>query len=175
MKMPIDQFLLPHERRYRFWEAIRNNNHKVFPLWPGRREDISSANWGMFDQDSDEESIDYLDESDAEVAFPLGAINQTTAVAVTSSFGQDRMDELLPTSGARIWTPVARYYLFDQLDPKSPPTARRPINGLRLLGDGEWIHYPGSLLNGHLVHWEFHPWEVGTRPMPTELRALWIG
>jgi hypothetical protein len=170
MQMPLHQFLVPYLRRRRFWEAIRVNNHKVFPLWPGSCHELPALNRGIFDQDVDDESISYLEEREAEIAFPTGAINQTTVVEVTSALSQELMDEVVQEQGAQIWTPQARYYLFDYVEPSALPASARISRGLRILNDGEWIPYPGNLMDGHLVHWEHDPWAVGTHPLPGELR-----
>ena len=163
------RFLTPYQHRHRFWEAIWNSHHKVFPLWPGGNHEIPELHRGIFDQSVDDESILYLDESDADVAFPIGAINQTTVVEVSSALGQDLIDEFDLELGARIWTPTARYYLFNYIEPSALGSAKHAVAGLRIVSDGEWIPYPGNIMDGHLVHWEHDPWAVGTHPMPEDL------
>ena len=162
------QFMPPHLRRNRFWEAIRTNNHKVFPLRPGRCYDTTPNHRYIFDQNVDDESIFYLEEREADVAFPTGAINGTTVIEVTSALAQDSMDELDLEQGAQIWTPRARYFLFDYIKPSDLQSSECVARGLRLVNDGEWIHYPGNWMDGFLVHWEHDPWAVGTHPFPRE-------
>lgn len=173
MQTQVDEFLVPHLRRHRFWEAVGNSNHKVFPLWPGGCHHIPPLHQGIFDRDVDDESIQYLDDSDAEVAFPTGAINQTTVIEVSSGIGQDLMDGLELEQGARIWTPKARYYLFGYIETSALPETECMIRGLRVLNDGDWIPYPGNLMDGHLVPWEHDPWAVGTHPFPREFWEEW--
>lgn len=169
MQMQVHQFLVPHQRRNRVWNAIRNNGHKVVPIWPGASDESLPLKRVIFDQNVDDESIEYLQEREAELAFPTGAINQTTAVEVTTALAQDLMDELASDQGAQIWTPHARYYLFDYIDPSVMQAGERISTGLRILNDGQWLPYPGNLIDGHLVHWEHEPFEVGSHPFPREL------
>lgn len=154
-------------RRHRFWDAIRTNYHKVFPLWPGVPDDI--PNLGIFDESVDDELIFYLEERKADVAFPTGAINQTTIIEVTSALAQDMMDELDLELGPQIWTPRARYFLFDYIEPSELKPGECVFDGLRIVSDGEWIHYPGNWMDGYLVHWEYDPCAVRTHPFPREL------
>lgn len=164
------QFMTPNVRRNRFWEAIRINKHKVFPLWPGGCYNTTPNYRDIFDQNVDDDSILYLDEREADVAFPTGMINGTTVIEVTSAAAQDVMDELDVEQGAQIWTPRARYYLFDYIKPTDLQSSECVVQGLRLMNDGDWIHYPGNWMDGFLVHWEHDPWAVGTYPLP---RAFW--
>lgn len=168
MNPHIQSFLTPHLRRHRFSKAI-GNIHKVFPLWPGGSRDYARLLLDIWDYDTDAELISYMDESVADVGFPTGAINKTTVVEVSSETGQDLIDELELEPGATTWTPKARYYFFNYIEPSVLGSANRPIKGLRISNDGEWIPYPGSHMDGHLVHWEHEPWFVGTHPMPQEL------
>ena len=157
--------MTPHLRKRRFWEAIRVHNHKVFPLWPGGSDHIPEG--GIFDERVDDESIFYLEEREADVAFPTGVINETTVIEVTSALAQEMMDELDVEQGAQIWTPRARYFLFDYIE-RSELKGECMFHGLRIVGDGEWIHYPGNWMDGYLVHWEHNPRAVGTQPFPRE-------
>lgn len=58
--------------------------------------------------------------------------------------GQEFMDEL-ELHTAKIWTPRARYYLFDHIEPSSPHMARCVSSELRVVNDGEWIPYRSRL------------------------------
>lgn len=144
-----DKFLTPYLRRNRFFEAVRNSRHKVFPLWPGGSRDFAELIRDVFD-DSDEEAIAVLDDSDAYVGFPVGAINYVTVVEVRSAIAQAWMDTLKLNPGARIWTPTARYYLFDHIGQTSRSVIECSVPGIRILNDGEWIPYPGNLADGDL-------------------------
>lgn len=168
MQMQVHHFLVPHQRRNRVWNAIRNNGHKVVPIWPGPAHESLPLQRDIFDQSVDDESIEYLEEREAELAFPTGEINQATAVEVTTALAQDLMDELASNQGAPIWTPHARYYLFDYVEPSKFQTGERMFRGLSILNDGQWLPYPGNLIDGHLVHWEHEPFEAGAHPLPRE-------
>lgn len=168
MQLPVHQFMIPYLRRHRFWEAAFNTRYKVFPLWPGHDRGIPDRPALFVDYQTKDDEVSYLDESDADIGFPTGAINQVTGVEVTSPGGQEWMDYLELEPGAQIWTPQARFYLFDYIEPSALPAANRPFPGLRIVNDGEWIPHPGSLMDGHLVHWEHDPWAVGTHPLPAK-------
>lgn len=162
------RILIPYLRRNRFWEATRINTHVVFPLSPGDDLGIPSQPDQFVDQQTQDANIAFLDESDADVGFLTGAINEVTVVEVANPDGQEWMDYLELEPGAQIWTPTARFYLFDYLEPTALPETRRPFTGLRIVNDGEWIPYPGSLIDGDLVHWENDPWAFGTHPLPAD-------
>lgn len=134
----------------------------------GGGHDIPEPPRGIFDRTFDDESIEYLDDSEAEVGFPTGAMNKITVVEVSSEEAQHWMEELELEPGARIWTPESRFYLFDYVEPSVLRSVKSPVPGLRFLNDGDWIPYPGNLMDGHLVHWEHDPWAVGTYPLPKE-------
>lgn len=169
MRMPVHQFLIPYVRRRRFWEAIRVNNHKVFPLWAGGCHKVPLPHQGIFDQSVDDKSISYLEEREAEVAFPTGAINHATAIEVTSAIGQELMDVYVQEQAAQIWTPNARYYVFDYIQPSDLPLQEHLFSGLRIFNDGDWMPYPGNLIDGHIVHWEHDPFEADGHPLPRDL------
>ena len=158
-------FLTPYQHRHRFFEAVECNCHNVISIPCGS----SIGNMPRLTQTIVElHEIWDLDKSANEVGFLTGAINQTTVVAVTSSVGQNLMDELELEPSARIWTPTARYYLFDYIEPTASCLSKCKVPGLRIVNDGEWIPYPGNLMDGYLVHWEHDPWTVGTHPLPDE-------
>lgn len=163
-----DGFLTPYLRSFRFFEAVGNSGHKVFAIWPGTELAKIPASLDRVDQATPMEQIFDLDDSPADVGFPTGAINSATVVEVSSAAGQAWMDALQIAGGARIWTPNARYYLFDYIEQFAVPWKNCAIPGLRVLNDGEWIPYPGSFIDGLLVHWEYDPWAVGTYPLPNQ-------
>ncbi len=169
MKICIEEYLISHLRRNRFFEAVFNSGgDKVFPVPPGDQpSDLASLLETIVDHKIPEEVIWDLDDSLADVGFPTGAINEITVIEVSRPTGQEFMDEL-ELQTAQIWTPRARYYLFDHIEPSKLHMARCVSAELRVVNDGEWIPYPGSDMNGHLVHWEQDRWAVGTCPLPSE-------
>lgn len=103
--------------------------------------------------DSDEQAILDMDESNAEVGFLTGMVNHVTVVGVHNAVGQGWMDSLKLQPGARMWTPAARYYLFDYIEAtESDLAAKCAVPGLRIQNDGDWIPYSGNIMDGHLVH-----------------------
>lgn len=79
------------------------------------------------------------------------------------------MDELELETMPTIWTPDARYYLFNYVPPDRLASAKCPVPGARLLSDGDWIPYPGSWVKGQLAHWEFEPSWFEKIDLPDEL------
>lgn len=143
----------------------------MFPLLPDETRNFVQLLDAIVDE-ADEQAIFDLDGSDVEIGFLTGLINNCTVVEVRDAIGQDWMDELGLQPGARIWTPTARYYLFNYIEARVKDLPKCAAPGLRVLNDGDWTPYPGNLMEGHLVHWEHDPWEFGTHPLPDE---FWVG
>lgn len=164
-----NHFLAPYLHRNRFFEAVRHSRHRVAPIWPLEPEENSELLKRSFDRDVEAEELALLDDSDAEVAFPAGAINSTTVVEVASPPAQAWLDQLSVSDTPRFWTPEARYYLFTYVETSALPAQGCQPPGLRFLNDGDWITYPGNLMDGYLIHWEVDPWYEDPKPLPQEL------
>lgn len=167
-------FLIPYSHRHRFFVAVQHNGHKVASIWPWGPRDPDQWLREMYDQDCDADSLSDVDNSDAEVGFPVGSINGVTVLEVWNAAGQDWVDKLDPyvQDTPRIWSPNARHYLFKYVEPSALALADQLPSGLRLLNDGDWISYPGNLIDGQLVHWEIDMCFDNPLPLPPELRSV---
>lgn len=157
----------PYLRRHRFFEAIAY--HKVVPLWPGGCDDHATLVRDLFDRSTDDEAIAYFDFREPEVGFPA-ALNDVTVLEVYSATGLETISELEVDDTPRVWTPHARYYLFKFVDPSMRVPSDYMCPGLRWLPDDEWMPYPGTMIEGRLVHWEISPNDFDPMPLPEELR-----
>lgn len=173
MNLDPRPFPTPYLRRHRFHEAIANSHHKVFAIPPGTApEDIPALARMLIEKGT--ASKDHLwdfDEGQFEIGFPIGSVNDTTVLSVFDARAQDWVDELELEQMPTIWSPDARYYLFNYVKPDWLALASCPVSGLRLLNDGQWIPYPGSWQDGQLVHWEFEPAWFEKLDLPQEFLA----
>lgn len=166
-------FPTPYLRRHRFHEAVANSHHKVFAIPPGTpSEEIPDlAKMLLDEQIHDQECISQFDKSAFEIGFPTGAVNGTTVLGIFDQAAQDWLDELELEEMPTIWAPDGRYYLFEYVKPDRFALANCPVPGARLFNDSDWIPYPGSSVNGRLVHWEFDPWAFDTIELPDQFWA----
>ena len=150
MNLDPRPFPTPYLRRHRFHEAVANSGHKVFAIPPGTStKEIPALGRMLIDKQSyDEGRIWQFDEA-----------------------AQDWLDDLELETTPTIWTPDARYYLFDYVKPDRLAAAKCPVPGARLFNDCDWIPYPGSWLNGQLVHWEFEPCWFEKLDLPVQFWA----
>lgn len=158
----------PALRRYRFSEAVFF--HKVVPLWPRGCNDYDTLVPHLFDRKTDAESIDYLNFRDAEVGFPA-ALNDVTVVEVFSATGLERIADLDVDGTPRVWTPHSRYVLFKYVEPHKCLPSDHLAPGLRFLGEHEFMPYPGTMIEGQLVHWEVSPDHFSPMELPAEFRS----
>lgn len=164
---PCNDFLAPYLRRHRFSEAVYTSRHSVFPVHPGAKRGVTGHHINsLVDLKVPREQIAGLDAGQAEVGFPVGVINDTTVIEVRSAAAQAWMDELENMETPQIWTPEARYFLYRRVADYNLPPADDLMEGLRLVNDGEWIPYPGNIMAGQLVHWEFEPSAVAYSQLP---------
>lgn len=157
----------PYLRRHRFHEAVAY--HKVVPLWPRGCHDPDIITRELFDRTTDCDAIAYFDFREPEVGFPP-KLNGVTVIEVYTATGLEQILDLEVDDTPRVWTPQARYYLFKFVEPSErvPPEFLGP--GLRWLRDDEWMPYPGTMIDGQLVHWEVSPNDFDPMPLPGELR-----
>lgn len=164
-----DNFLTPFLRRHRFAEAVWYR-YKIWPMWPGSEPLLPRVEQDILSMSACAESIAYLDEHDADVGFPAGAINGVTVLEVRTEEAQDWLDALNVFETPRIWSPRARYYLFQYMASSELVPSERLVSGLSFLNDGDWIRFPGSMMDGQLVHWEVDPHYASPMPLPIALR-----
>lgn len=159
MNLDPRPFPTPYLRRHRFHEAIANSHHKVFaiPSATSPEEIPALARMLIEEGTCSQDHIWNFDEGPFEIGLPTGAVNATTVLGVFDIEAQDWVDHLELETTPTIWAPDARYYLFDHVKPDMLALAKCPVLGTRLFSDGDWIPYPGSWVNGQLVHWEFEP------------------
>jgi hypothetical protein len=165
----VNDFMTPYLRQARFREAAFI--HKVTPLWPDDSQfadDLHLRN--IYDRTTPDEWVAELDCGDKEVGF-LPALNNVTAVEVRSEVGQNFINNLEVYDTPCVWTPTARYYLFALVDPSALAPAVSMVPGLRFLGEREFMPYPGTMIEGKLVHWEISPDFYEPMELPAELRS----
>ncbi len=152
---PVHDFMTPLLRQARFREAAFI--HKVTPLRPDDglfADDLHLRN--IYDRSSPHEWVAELDSGNKEVGF-IPALNSVTALEISSEVGQNFIEDLEVYDTPCVWTPTARYYLFDLVDPSALAPAVSMVPGLRFLGEREFMPYPGTIIDGQLVHWEISP------------------
>ena len=173
MNLDPRPFPTPYLRRHRFHEAVANSGHKVFaiPLGIAAEEIPALARMLIEKGTTSEDHLWDFDEGQFEIGLPVGSVNDTTVLGVFDEPAQDWVDELELETMPTIWTPDARYYLFNYVKPDRLAAANCPVPGARLLGDGDWVPYPGSWVNGQLVHWEFEPCWFEKLDLPVQFWA----
>lgn len=165
---PVHDFMTPFLRQARFREAAFI--HKVTPLRPDDglfADDLHLRN--IYDRSSPHEWVAELDSENKEVGF-IPALNSVTALEISSEVGQNFIEALDVYDTPCVWTPTARYYLFNLVDPSTLAPVESMVPGLRFLSQREFMPYPGTMIEGQLVHWDISPDFYEPMELPAELR-----
>lgn len=164
----VHDFMTPYLRQARFQEAAFF--HKVAPRWPNDGQFADNLHLlDLWDRTTPHEDVADLDCGIAEVGF-IPEVNNVAVLEVCSETGQERIVGLGIFDTPRVWTPKARYYLFKHVDPSTLAPAESLTPGLRFLGEREFMPYPGTMIDGQMVHWEVSPYDFRPMPLPEEFR-----
>lgn len=143
----------------RFWLPIRVYDHAVFPLMPCSDVPLdreTRLEWEVPVNASTDDEIEQLDFSPFNVGLHCGRPSDITVLEVTTQAAQLWLDEQDLPRTPHWLSRRARYYLFNYTPLADFLTEIQP--GLRLLNDGTFVIYPGSIdEDGRLVYWEDCP------------------
>jgi hypothetical protein len=165
----------PLLRTNRFWDALRYFNKAVIPLERGSDTPVGGY-WDGFPGVAicdpatmgDQDILD-LECTDYNVGLACGAVSGCTLLAAETIEADEWIIQHNLPSTAQSWSRVGRYYHFRYCSPEQLRELRFPVSGVRILNDGDYMTYPGSVYDdGRIANWEIDPAWDETADFPLE-------